>query len=173
MLAVTAAVSCSSTSRPEPTAEPKPHVSSVPVRQGAPADGWPTAGGDFDNSRAAGASPITAATVSKLGVQWTAELPGAGALSTVPIVAGGTVYLESGSGSVYAIDRATGRVRWHTSPTGLNIGPFGVAVDETHVYALSGSTSVQALRRSDGHLLWTTRITTTEHPRRRHSAGDC
>jgi glucose dehydrogenase len=111
------------------------------VRQGAPADQWPTAGGDLDNSRASGTSPITAATVSKLGVQWTGELPGAGALSTVPIVAGTSVYLESGSGSVYAIDRAAGRILWHTNPTGLNIGPFGVAVDQ--------------------------------HPRRRHSAGDC
>ncbi len=88
--------------------------------------------------------------------------PVAGALSTVPVVAGATVYLESGFGSVYAIDRATGRIRWHTTPTGLNIGPFGVAVDAGHVYALSGSTSIQALRRADGRPLWTTRITTTK-----------
>jgi alcohol dehydrogenase (cytochrome c) len=72
------------------------------------------------------------------------------------------VYLQSGFGIVYAIDRATGSIRWQTPATGLNIGPFGVAVDAGHVYALSGSTSVAAFRRTDGHPLWTTRITTTK-----------
>jgi outer membrane protein assembly factor BamB len=161
MLCVVMAVAgCSASSRPAPVATPKPSV--APVHQGAAGDAWLTAGGDLDNSRAAGASPITAATVSRLAVGWTAPLPGAGALSTVPIVVGDMVYLESGFGSVYAIDRASGRVRWHTAATGLNIGPFGVAIDNSHVYALSGSTSVVALRRSDGRPVWTTRITTTK-----------
>ena len=132
------------------------------TRQGAPADQWPTAGADLDNSRSAGASPITAATVGGLRAQWATELPGAGALSTAPIISAGTVYLETGFGSVYAIDRGSGRILWHTDPTGLNIGPFGVAIDTSHVYALSGSTAIEAFRRSDGHPLWTTRITATK-----------
>jgi outer membrane protein assembly factor BamB len=161
MLCVVMAVAgCSSTRRPAPVA--KPHRSVAPVHQGAAAGAWSTAGGDLDNSRSAGASPIRAATVSRLAVAWTTALPGAGALSTVPIIAGGLVYLQSGFGSVYAIDRATGRIRWQTPATGLNIGPFGVAIDASHVYTLSGSTSVMALRRSDGSPVWTTRITTTK-----------
>jgi outer membrane protein assembly factor BamB len=160
---VAAAVSCSSTSGRAPVASPSAtHVANPDVRSGAAANEWATAGGDLDNSRAAGTSPIDAAAVSRLAVQWSSPLPGAGALSTVPIIAGGVVYLESGFGSVYAIDRATGRVLWHTKATGLNIGPFGVAIDANRVYGLSGSTSVMALRRSDGKALWTTRITTTK-----------
>ncbi len=117
---------------------------------------------DLDNSRAAVGSLINASNVNQLRVGWVRDLPGAGSLSTVPLVLGATVYFQSGLGAVYAVNRNTGAVRWSTPATGLNIGPFGVAVDHERVYALDGSTGIVAFRRTDGKRLWSTRITTTK-----------
>jgi len=123
---------------------------------------WPTAGADLDNSRTAPSSEITSANVDELEVGWERELPEAGTLSTAPVVVDGVVYLQDSSGSVNAIDQATGDVRWTSEPTGANIGPFGVAVDEERVYALDAATGVLALSKDDGEPLWSTDITATD-----------
>lgn len=126
------------------------------------ADDWPTAGQDLLNTRTAAASTITADNVDQLHETWRAELDGAGALSTVPIVQGDTVYLQSGFGGVYAIDGATGEERWAAEPRGLNIGPFGVAVGDGQVYGMDASTGVVALDAADGSEAWVADITATD-----------
>jgi outer membrane protein assembly factor BamB len=126
-----------------------------------PVDGWPTAGRDLRNSRATTDSRIGSATAPDLTTRWRADLDGAGALSTVPIVVDGTVYLGSGSGTVYALDLATGEQRWASEPTGFNIGPFGVAVDDERVYTLDGANGVAALDIDDGARLWSADVTAT------------
>ena len=139
-----------------------------PATEGLPAevvefaDDWPTAGQDHANTRAAAVSSITTANVGDLEERWRTDLTDAGSLSTVPLVLGDTVYLQGGSGQVVALDRATGGTRWASEPTGLNIGPFGVAVGEGRVYGMDGSTGVLALDLADGEPLWATDITATD-----------
>jgi glucose dehydrogenase len=128
----------------------------------AHADDWPTPGQDLDNSRTAAGSSIEAANVEQLEVAWTAELEGAGSLSTTPLVLGDTVFLQTGSGQAVALDRETGEERWKSEPSGFNIGPFGVAVGGGRVYALDGSTGVRALDCETGEELWSTDITATD-----------
>jgi len=123
------------------------------------ADDWAMPGHDLDNTRATTSSPIDAATVAQLQVAWRA--PVGGSLSTVPIVVGDTVYLQDGSGGVFALDRATGAQRWHADGTGFNIGPFGVAVADGRVFAVSGSSGAVALDARTGAVLWTQVLTTT------------
>lgn len=125
-------------------------------------DGWATAGGDLGNHRAATGSAITAATVADLAPVWETELPDLGSMSTVPVVVDGVVYLQGGTGQVAALDEATGAVVWTSEPSGFNIGPFGVAVDDERVYALDGSVGVLALDRADGTELWSTDVTATD-----------
>lgn len=154
------------------TASPAPTtvaaITVAPPAEGLPAevvefaDDWPTAGQDHDNTRAAADSTITAANVGDLEEVWRADLADAGALSTVPLVLGDTVYLQGGSGQVVALDRATGEARWAGEPSGLNIGPFGVAVGDGRVYGMDGSTGVLALDLADGQARWTTDITATD-----------
>ena len=45
-----------------------------------------------------------------------------GPIRSAPVVAGGMVYVAAGSGSLYAIDLATGRQRWlaHASTSNLS-----------------------------------------------------
>ena len=123
--------------------------------------GWPTAGFDLANSRALPDARIDTTTVADLEPLWRAELDGAAALTTVPIVADGTAYLAAATGVVYALDLETGEQRWASEPTGFNIGPFGVAVDDERVYTLDGSSGVLALARDDGSRLWATDVTST------------
>ncbi len=85
--------------------------------------------------------------------------PGLGSLTTAPLVLGDTVYFEDGNGAVFALDRATGDVRWKSEPTGFNIGPFGVAVGNGRVYAVRGSDGVVALDAGDGSQVWERTLT--------------
>ena len=133
----------------------------APSDAGPGGDEWRTAGADLGNTRAAVGSAITAATVDDLDTLWRAELPDAGALTTVPIVVDGIVYAQGGSGQVVAVGLDDGEVLWESEPTGVNIGPFGVAVDDERVYALDGAQGVAALSRADGSALWTADVTPT------------
>ncbi len=122
---------------------------------------WPTAGHDLANTRAAVDSPITAATVADLSQLWRTDLPEIGSLSTVPIVVDGVVYAQGSSGQVVAVGLDDGKLRWSSTPRGLNIGPFGVAVDDQRVYALDASQGVVALDLDDGTEIWTADVTPT------------
>ena len=131
---------------------------SVDASAGAPGD-WAFPGHDLDNTRATTDSPVRAANVAQLQEAWSA--PVGGPLSTVPIVVGGTVYLQDGSGRVTALDRATGAERWHADGTAFNIGPFGVAVAGGRVFAVQGSTGAIAFDAATGKVLWTHGLSTT------------
>ncbi|HEY3723229.1 MAG TPA: PQQ-binding-like beta-propeller repeat protein [Acidimicrobiia bacterium] len=115
---------------------------------------WPLPGHDYSNSRATTTSRITKANVGSLKVAWRAQPQGLGSLTTSPLVLGDTVYLEDGAGAVFALDRATGDVRWKSKSTGFNIGPFGVAVGAGRVYAVRGSDGVVALDERTGEQVW-------------------
>jgi outer membrane protein assembly factor BamB len=130
-------------------------------REPARSAGWPMAGQNYDNARAAVGSRITSKNVEKLGVAFTSEQPAVASLSTAPVVVDGTVYFQGGSGVVVAVDADTGVTRWKSPGTGYNIGPYGVAVADGRVYADAGSDGVLALDQDTGAELWRTRITTT------------
>jgi outer membrane protein assembly factor BamB len=135
--------------------------------EGQVADGtapteWPTAGFDLANSRAISGGDLTTSSLSRLEEQWSTELESLGTLTTVPIVVDGVVYVGGASGEVAALDADSGDRIWASEATGFNIGPFGVAVDDTQVYALDGSTGVLALDRATGERRWATDVTTTD-----------
>jgi outer membrane protein assembly factor BamB len=123
---------------------------------------WPTAGFDLANSRAITGGDLSTSTISRLEEQWSTELESLGALTTVPIVVDGVVYVGGASGEVAALEAASGDRIWSSEGTGFNIGPFGVAVDDTQVYAPDGSTGVLALDRDTGERRWATDVTATD-----------
>jgi outer membrane protein assembly factor BamB len=128
---------------------------------GPNAAAWPTPGRDLANSRAVPGARLASDTIGQAAELWRTPLPDAGALSTVPLVVDGTVYVQGGTGQVVAVDLASGGIEWASEPSGGNIGPFGVAVDGERVYALDGSEGVLALDRRDGTELWSTDVTPT------------
>jgi outer membrane protein assembly factor BamB len=69
-----------------------------------------------------------------------------------PAVAGGTVYYGSEDSRVYALDAATGRLRWsYTTGGGVYAGP---AVTGGIVYIGSDDGKLYALSATTGHLRW-------------------
>ena len=153
-----------------PTAGVAPSTPAAPVTTAddggggdAPAEAspqdWVLPGSDYGNSRRAVGSSIDADNVELLEPVWSAEF--AGPLSTVPIVADGVVYAQTGNGAVHAIDADSGATRWTSAPTGFNIGPFGAAVADGRVFAVYGSTGVIALDAETGDEIWVAEITAT------------
>ncbi len=132
--------------------------SSAPPDVRGEANAWPLPDHDYDNSRDAGVSPIRASTVSRLTQAWSVRMS-VGA-STSPIVLAGVAYLQDQTGTVYAIDVSSGRVKWQTKPLGFSIGPYGVSIGWGKLFAAT-PTGVAAFELSDGSPLWNRQITTT------------
>jgi polyvinyl alcohol dehydrogenase (cytochrome) len=99
------------------TADPNAGRCTTPARPLAEAatlpqwNGW---GNDLTNSRfqSAAAAGLTAVTVPNLTLKWAFGVPGVTAMSGQPTVFGGRVIVGSEAGAVYALDAATGCVRW-------------------------------------------------------------
>jgi outer membrane protein assembly factor BamB len=88
-----------------------------------------------------------------------------------PTVAAGSVFIGSKSGELFALDEATGAVRWHKLlgyQPNLTCGGHGIVATaaagtdpvsaNTAVYVPAGDGYVYALNASDGSLLWKTPV---------------
>jgi alcohol dehydrogenase (cytochrome c) len=126
---------------------------------------WPLPGRDYNNSRYTQDSPVDSSTVRQLEEAWRVRLPGFsiayGKISTVPLILGGTVYIEDLSSSVRAIDLKTGAVKWAVEADSLNPGPNGVAVGWGKVFGIRGSDTVVAYDAASGDELWVKRVVDT------------
>lgn len=164
MLALAACASGPSVAPPAPIPAPGHAGSTIPI-DGVPAEvtthaaDWVLPGRDYANSRSTFDSTIDSGTVGSLEPAWEVEL--GGSLSTVPLIVGDTVYAQDGRGTVVAVARDDGTVRWRSEPNGFNIGPFGVAVADGRVFAMKGSSGVVALDAATGEQLWQRDIVAT------------
>ena len=76
-------------------------------------------------------------------------------ISSGPAVAGGTVYVGSDAGMVYALDAATGHLHWTFSTGGDIITSPAVAVAGSTVYIATVGGQVYALDAATGQVRWT------------------
>ena len=82
------------------------------ARERAQSDDWTTFAHDDKRSGFERLpTGITRATAPRLGRRWMRSLHEP--VRSSPIVSGGNVYVETDQGSVYALDAASGEVRWH------------------------------------------------------------
>jgi alcohol dehydrogenase (cytochrome c) len=126
----------------------------------ASAGGWPQPNGDLAGTRATSATPISSRTVLGLRLRWTFRLPPGsryGSFASTPVVVGDTVFAQTLSSSVYALDARTGRVRWRWLTRAPNDGPNGLAATATRIYGAT-DTSVFALDRRTGRRVWARRL---------------
>jgi alcohol dehydrogenase (cytochrome c) len=150
------AAACSSTSTPAGTTV-------INSKAAKPAGSWPYPNGDLANTRDAAGSAISAANVADLQQAWTFKLPpslvtsgpGFGSLAATPVVTNGVVYLQDLGGNVYALDLATGQVKWEYQLSSKIVegGPNGVAVAGGVVYG-DTTTTVFALNAGTGKTIW-------------------
>lgn len=119
---------------------------------------WPAPNGDAANHRRAAGS-IDAGSVGRLGVAW--RLPLAAAYAATPIVLDGVVYAQDLMSNVYAIDLASGRLRWRRDYSEIDTGPNGVYVVDGRIFGATPSRAF-ALDAETGRQLWST--TLAHHP---------
>jgi alcohol dehydrogenase (cytochrome c) len=126
---------------------------------------WPAHNHDLANTRATVHTAINSRTVAQLKVKWRFALAGTssfGAFASTPIVLGDTVYLQDLRSNVYALDRASGRLRWKHVFDQPNVGPNGVSYGWGRLYGAT-PTNAFALDPGTGALMWSRRIVRNEH----------
>ncbi len=133
------------------------------------ATGW---GVDRENTRfiPAKVSKLAAKDVPRLKLKWAFAFPNATRARSQPSFAGGMVLVGSQDGTVYALDQASGCVRWTTRAgaevrTGITITPWKAGVrPESPVLAYFADlvARVYAVDLATGRVIWTTKI--DDHP---------
>ena len=107
------------------------------------------------------AAPINASNASTLKSAWNVPIKATGSFgtyATTPIITGGVVYTQDIDSNVYAIDLATGKVKWYKSYNSPSVGPNGVTVDNGVVYGNTAD-STFAIQASTGEQLWIKKLT--------------
>jgi alcohol dehydrogenase (cytochrome c) len=123
---------------------------------------WPLPNADLSGTRAAPDATIDSGNVGTLVPRWRFRLTGTptvtGSFASTPVVSEGTVFAQDLRSDVYALDLATGALRWTDRYHAPNEGPNGLAVDGGRVY---GATDAEAfaLSAETGRELWRRHLT--------------
>jgi alcohol dehydrogenase (cytochrome c) len=148
---------------PAPAARARP-ATGVPPPEWA-VNPWPAHNHDLANTRATTDTAIDARTVAGLRLKWRFAFTGTssfGVFASAPIVIGDTVYLQDLNSNVYALARATGRLRWAHRFDEPNVGPNGISLGWGRLYGATTS-SAFALDPATGRLLWSRTLTRSGH----------
>ena len=131
--------------------------SKAPSCCNATARDFPKVGGDYGNQNYSALAQITPKNIAKLGGAWHVHLEGGqnpqDQQSSV-VAVDGVLFVETTQGNVYALDGATGQIKWtHKSGFGNQLRR-GVAVGAGRVYAAFGGNHIGALDQKTGALIW-------------------
>jgi outer membrane protein assembly factor BamB len=129
------------------------------------ADAWPAHNYDLSNSRATTHTDISSSTVAKLHPIWSFKIPGTGTFgnfATTPIVVNGVVYFQDLNSNVYAVDQATGKLKWKHTFKSPSIGPNGVSIGYGRLYGATEKFAF-ALDPSTGKLIWQKTLAPSVH----------
>jgi len=144
--------------------------------------GWPNWGNVPENTHFAALDQVDRGNVARLRVAWTR--PGARgqhAWETFPIVVGRTMYYDTGLDQVFAVDAATGKVRWtYTPPVNFLAGPQlelsepvsrGVTYGAGRIYVTTADDQLIALDARTGKVRWRTQVVDPEKGNTMNSPG--
>jgi len=107
---------------------------------------------------------LDADRTAKLKLKWAFAYPGAMRAFAQPTVAGGRIFAGSDSGKVYALDAATGCIRWMFKAdapvrSAISIGPLG---EKWAAFFGDQRANAYAVDATTGTLLW--KVHVDEHP---------
>src|SRR5215471_8287290 len=130
---------------------------------------WPSYGGSHASLRYSALDQINTGNVDKLLPAWVFQTgdPESGLQST-PIVVDGVMYLSSASNWVFALDAASGNVRWeYRYPWPKALVPIygrqnrGVAVGSGRVFMGTADNHMVALDQKTGQEVWSVNVEDT------------
>lgn len=152
------------------------------VAAGAPAASvdWPLHGLDSREQRFSGLDQINLQSVPRLGLHWSLELPRAArALQATPLAVDGTLYFTVALNVAWAVDAATGQVRWTFDPKSgterprdlrlMNGVSRGLAYDRGRVFVAASDGRLIALDAASGKPIW--QVQTVEPGDRKQNTG--
>ena len=131
-------------------------------------ESWLVKGGSLAQMQYSPLRDITDRNVSRLGLAWLTEFASPMGITAEPIVVDGVIYLSAPRSVVYAIDGATGKIRWTFDPKvrlGLSLDGSsasrtnrGVAVWAGKVYVGTGDCRLVAIDAENGTELWQAQV---------------
>ncbi len=130
---------------------------------------WPNWGNVPENTHFAALGQVDRGNVSRLRVAWTRPGgQGQSAWETFPIVVGRTMYYDTGLDQVFAVDAATGKVRWSYTPSvDFLAGPQlqlsepvsrGVTYGAGGIFVTTADDQLIALDARTGKVRWKRRV---------------
>ena len=117
-----------------------------------------TVGGNLANHRYSSLTKINKSNLSQLGGAWSIHLEDGktpGTMQATPVVVDGVIFIASGSGNIFAIDAATGAIKWKHE-TALSGTYRGLAVGDGRVFSGRRDNTLIALDQKTGALVWKT-----------------
>lgn len=124
-------------------------------------------GFDASNSGALapGVSELRAANVGGLRLAWAFGLPHTVTARSQPAITGDTLFVAAEDGSLFALDRHAGCVKWHRRfPAALRTAlTLGDAGDTPALFAGDLDQQVHAVAAASGELLWSSGVALAEH----------
>ncbi len=131
-------------------------------------ENWFLNGGNFRGEHFSPLTQINTRNVGGLKLEWSLDLPAPDGIAATPIVVDGTIYLSAPRSVVFAIDAATGKMRWTYDPElykKFAQEPYlslrgrsnrGVAVWEGKVFIGVADCRLIALDAGTGMVIWST-----------------
>ncbi len=122
--------------------------------------GW---GADLHNSRHQPDSTLTKDNVSRLELAWVFALPDVADARSQPVVTEDTIFVAAISGTIFALDRETGCIKWE-SETGATLRTsmsIGAAGEQTALFVGDMGGTVYATNAHTGEPLWQQKVALT------------
>jgi len=131
-------------------------------------DDWPSYGRTFDSNHYSPLDEVNAATVARLGLAWSYDLPPASSTVGAPLAIDGKVYVGTGLSVVRAFDGTSGKLLWEFDPRVGEVaghelhgawGIRGIAWWNGKIYAGTMDGRLIALEAKSGRPVWTAQTT--------------
>ena len=134
-----------------------------PAAVGAGVD-WTATGGAADESGFSRLDQINTATIGRLGLAWSLDLPGEVTLEATPLAVDGVLFFSGSYAAVYAVDAASGKLLWKYDPQTWKRNPMsmhfsfganrGVAYENGKVFVAAIDGRLSALDAKTGREIW-------------------
>ncbi len=162
------ACSKQSAEAPPTAAPPPPAVAGAAAPEPVPDTGWTLHGLDESEQRYSPLDQINRDNISQLDLAWSFDLYTRRGVEATPLVVDGVMYVSGSWSMVYALDAATGALKWFYDPqvdrTFLARGCCdavnrGVAYLDGRVFVGTFDGRLVALDAADGSVLWDVQTT--------------